>query len=338
MSRSARRAHALARERDRRAYFFDFWEVVPNNFPPPALMEQIAPANLEAYNTTQSASINYDVNGLTLDAQRSLPSGRSSMFWRSDDRNGGVGAISYEIPLRHEVLDPASTEGLAPEVRKRFGVDPRGTGGRVQRFPNTMIGVNSGIWVNQSGIVNPGGTLAPRSGNYAIMQPNYTFLLGGTFWETTESNTPFASGPNSEIKVLTKVANPPIADYPEGAKQITSFGWTYEIESGGTQLQTLVAGQEFFIELDGTKFSHTVTVGDVADAPYFDAIINDIGAQIDADPNFNLVATNTLLREAGSAATFVVSIEIERDVINTPFTFDMTGSFGIEFLVENFTQ
>lgn len=301
------------------SYFVDFYQLDNDGF------EELSPDFSEVYNTDASGSIRVEINGLTLETKRSISQNSFTTAWGGFSSAPGQ-SVPYSRGLIGDTLDPNSIEPIEAELAKLFGVDSR---------PDAPSGVFSGFATNVgSGVLTAvlPGEQATRSGAYIQMVANYTFSIG-SFFETTSPNTPYGS----TIKALSKTAVPPIESYPDGVAQVSEVRWTREFNNNGTSRQQLIAGQVFFVELNGVRYTHTVDASDVSDAPYFDGIFTDIANQIDALTDYDVIATNTLLREPGGA-TFITSIEIQRVAGGSTFTCKTGGQFGAEWTVSNFTQ
>ena len=83
--------------------------------------------------------------------------------------------------------------------------------------------------------------------------------------------------------------------------------------------------------------AESANAGDVADSPYRDGIYQRLETQINASGLYQVVATNTLLREPGGA-TFITSIDIERILKAAAFDFEASASHGLILDVENLSQ
>lgn len=290
--------------------------------------EVLSPSFSEEFNTSASAQIRPRLFGLTYEARNAVAANgqQVNLVYRGFESSGGVGAVPYSRALLGTFNDPLDIEPLQAELAQLFGVDPRpdAPGGKYSGFA-------SGVSAGTISPVPLGGYQAQRAGVIVTMALNYGFECG-LFHETTPPNTPY--GP--AYRILTREAVPPIEGYPDGATNIYRIGFTRRFDNNGNPLQSLVAGQVFYVEINGTRFSYTVQASDVADAPYIDNVFTQLGNQIDANPSYSLLKTNTLLREPGGA-TFITSIEIEGGT-NVSLGVEAGGSFGIEFTVENFTQ
>lgn len=146
------------------------------------------------------------------------------------------------------------------------------------------------------GSLRPGIIIRAKPG-YAI-----EFTAGSNF-----SNAgAHPAGYTLEIEQLVAGAAP----YPAGAKQrITIYIGTLPVAPATGMVATIM--------LDGIPYSHTITAPEAADpyGPGFDTVYDDFKTQIEASGDFDVY-----LYQDGDTPIFGV-IDIERNVIDTPFTF-----------------
>lgn len=119
----------------------------------------------------------------------------------------------------------------------------------------------------------------------------------------------------SGFKPLIEEIQTAVADLPSGAKQLTTVFY-------GLGADDLVEGQIFSVTLDGIEYAYEITAGDEIVGglvPVFDGLKALIEASGDFDVTFN---------------SDLSYIEIERDVVNTPFTCTAYASYGGRVVIE----
>jgi hypothetical protein len=168
-----------------------------------------------------------------------------------------------------------------------------------------------------------GGTYLPTR-TALIVSAAENIRISTDFYQFTQANSP------SGYKLLSKSVSEPIAIFPAGAKEIRTVTFVTSYSVSGP-LSSVTLGQVYFVTLNGTRYATTVIAGDVSDAPYRDGIYARLKTAIEASGNF-VCRFNTLLRVPGGA-TFVTSMEIERNVVNTAFTCEAGASFGAEVTI-----
>ncbi len=161
-------------------------------------------------------------------------------------------------------------------------------------------------------------------------------LVAPEFWETAPDNTIYQGG-FGPIRLLGKQLFKPAVFSQQGRHQSIRVSFVTEYRDNSVPISPVTIGQVYTIDLDGTLFQETATAPDAADSPYRDDIYARLTTAINLSANFTVVNTNLATREIGGA-TYITSIEIERNLANTAFDFEARASFGLELLVESFTQ
>lgn len=180
----------------------------------------------------------------------------------------------------------------------------------------------------------PDGTMS-RPAISIQMKPGYFLAM---------NDTSALSGYSLQLNVLQN-GN---AYYPSGAAQRSSVAFTDEFNGStypGTYYSTLAPGQEYFITLAGTTFTHTVASSEMADpvvpdpfagSPiyYRDAIYADLKSQIEATTDY-ACTLSLYYRAPGGPDTWCYRMVIESTAADTPFTcvagivYDLTVSMAV---------
>ena len=167
------------------------------------------------------------------------------------------------------------------------------------------------------------------------MKQNFA-LVAPEFWDTAPDNTIYFGG-FGPIRLLGKQLFKPQAFTKTGRRQTIRVSFSTEYQTSTAPISPVALGQIYTIDLDGALFQETAVSGDVSDGPYRDDIYARLTTSINASGSFTVVNTNTQPRETG-LGTFVTSIDIERDLVNAPFTFAARASHGLILVVDSFTQ
>ena len=306
---------------------FDLWEADTSTKP---ATEILAPNNLAAYNQTgvEVNKLDLSIEGLTAEAKADLPLGGSrhvQLLWGGKEVAPGTQAINREAPLRDGTVIAGQPntdllsrlEALAATVWSEYIQDVR--------------------WSNYNPV--PGGAGNDKQDRPSVevtMRPGYK-LVAPSQYESAPDNTNF-TGTFGKVRLLGKQLF-----LPRGYGEINSMAQVVRLSLGhshdnvATPETSIVAGQIYTVILDGVEYSTTVIAGDASDPFHFDGIFARLTTVIDASGLFTVIASNTALRKAGGA-TYVKSIDIARDVVNTAFTFDARASYGLILDAETFIQ
>ncbi len=297
-------------------------------------IESLAPDIAETYNSAvdRSNKLDLSVIGLTAEARKSIDAGginSIAISWGGREVAPGTQAINREIPLRlgtPAVVGQAGDSDLLSQLRELAS----------NEWSEYILRVD---WTNYSPIPGAGspffGQPQDRVGVEVIMKQEFA-LVAPEFWETAPDNTIYLGG-FGPIRLLGKQLFKPQVFSKEGRHQTIRVSFVTEYRDNSSPISPVALGQVYTIDLDGALFQYTAIASDVTDGPYRDGIYAALTSSINASGLFTVVNTNLMPREIGGA-TFVTSIEIERDVANTAFTFDARASHGLELLVESFTQ
>jgi hypothetical protein len=298
----------------------------------PAIVS-LAPDIAATYNSAVDRSNKLDlaIIGLTASARASIDAGginSVALSWGGREVAPGTQAISRDKPLRDGTVTlglPAASD-LLSQLRELAS----------NEWSEYIVRVD---WTNYSPIPGAGnpffGQPQDRVGVEVIMKQEFS-LVAPEFWETAPDNTIYQGG-FGPIRLLGKQLFKPAVFSKEGRHQAIRVSFVTEYRDSSSPISPVALGQVYTIELDGALFQYTAIAADVNDGPYRDGIYTALTALINASGNFTVVKTNTQAREI-VGATFITSIEIERDVANIAFTFDARASHGLEILVESFTQ
>lgn len=297
-------------------------------------IESLAPDNASTYNSAVDRSNKLDlaVIGLTSEAKKVLPAGgtqRIRISWGGREISPGTQAINREIPLRDGTPAlagiPADSDLLSQLLELASS-----------EWSEYIEAVR---WSNYSPIpaASPPtfGNPQDRVGVEVTMKQNFA-LVSPEFWETAPDNTIYLGG-FGPIRLLGKQLFKPQVFSKTGRRQTIRVSFSTEYQTNSAPISPVALGQIYTIDLDGTLFQETAIAADVTDGPYRDGIYGRLTTSINASGSFTVVATNTQPRETG-LGTFITSIDIERDVVNTTFTFAARASHGLILAVESFNQ
>jgi len=296
-------------------------------------IESLAPDIAATYNSDVSRSNKLDlaIIGLTAEARKSIDAGginSIAITWGGREVAPGTQAISREKPLRDGTVAlgfPAASD-LLSQLRELAS----------NEWSKYIVRVD---WTNYSPIPGAGnpffGQPQDRVGVEVIMKQEYA-LVAPEFWETTPDNTIYQGG-FGPIRLLGKQLFKPQQFSQQGRHQAIRVSFVTEYRDNSSPISSVKLNSVYTIELDGTLFQTTAIAADVTDSPYRDDIYARLTTAINLSAFFQVVNTNLAIREIGGA-TYITSIEIERTTANAVFTFDARASFGLELLVESFTQ
>lgn len=297
-------------------------------------VESLAPDIAATYNSAidRSNKLDLAVVGLTAEAKKSIDAGginSIAISWGGREVSPGTQAINRSIPLRDgttALSGQAADSDLLSQLEELASSE----------WSEYILAVR---WSNYSpipGVGNPFfGQPQDRVGVEVTMKQNFA-LVAPEFWETSPDNTIYQGG-FGPIRLLGKQLFKPVVFSKTGRRQTIRVSFKTEYRENGSVISPVALGQVYTIDLGGTLFQETAIAADVNDGPYRDGIFGRLTTSINASGLFTVVNTNTRPREIG-LATFITSIEIERDVVNTAFTFDARASHGLELLVESFNQ
>jgi len=296
-------------------------------------IESLAPDIAATYNSAVDRTNKLDlaVVGLTAEARKSIDAGginSVALSWGGREVSPGTQAINRSIPLRDgttEIGIPGASD-LLSQLQELAS----------NEWSEYILAVR---WSNYSPVPAAGnpafGQPQDRVGIEVTMKQEFA-LVAPEFWETTPDNTIYVGG-FGPIRLLGKQLFKPQQFSQQGRHQAIRVSFVTEYREQSTPISPVELGQVYTIDLDGTLFQETAAAPDVADSPYRDDIYARLTTAINLSANFTVVNTNLATREIGGA-TYVTSIEIERNVANTTFTFEARASHGLELLVESFTQ
>lgn len=296
-------------------------------------IESLAPDIAATYNSDVSRSNKLDlaITGLTAAARASIDAGgiqAVAITWGGREVTPGTQAINRQVPLRDGTVEagrPAASDLLS----------------QLQELASNEWSeyIQAVRWSNYSPIPGAGnpffGQPQDRVGVEVTMKQEFV-LVAPEFWETTPDNTIYQGG-FGPIRLLGKQLFKPQTFSKNGRHQAIRVSFVTEYRDNSAPISPVALGQVYTIDLAGTLFQYTAIASDVSDGPYRDQIYTELTTLINASGNFTVVKTNTQPREI-VGATFITSIEIERDVANVAFTFEARASHGLELLVESFTQ
>jgi len=297
-------------------------------------IESLAPDIAATYNSAVSRTNKLDlaVVGLTAEAKKSIDAGgiqSLAISWGGREVAPGTQAINRQVPLRDGtpavVGLPGDSDLLSQLEELASSV-----------WSEYILAVR---WSNYSPVPGAGspffGQPQDRVGVEVTMKQNFA-LVAPEFWETAPDNTIYQGG-FGPLRLLGKQLFKPQVFSQQGRHQAIRVSFDTEYRTSTSPISPVTLGQVYTIDLGGTLFQETATAPDAADSPYRDDIYARLTTAINLSASFTVVNTNLAIREIGGA-TFVTSIEIEHNSANAIFTFDARASFGLELLVESFTQ
>jgi hypothetical protein len=318
--------HFGAVQGDQQILHLDLWEGDPATTPS---TDVLAPQTLISYNAAAPTAnqVDIQVRGITLEAKRQLPDG--GLFLKGIEWGGrlvapGTQAVSRDLPLRDGEPDfpIAGFDSSLLSVLQRL---------QATTLNNYIAAVN---WARYEP-VPVGGIDTDRPGVEIRMRQNFEIIVANSY-DAAPKNT-FFDGLFGPVKLLgTEVATATPATLGGGLKQTINVAFVSEAEPSSSGFQPVIVAQEYRIDLDGVIYTEIATAPDAADTPYRDDIYSRLKIQIDASALYT-ATLNTALREPGGA-TYVTSMDIERDVANLSFPFSASASYGLLLDIENFEQ
>lgn len=139
------------------------------------------------------------------------------------------------------------------------------------------------------------------------------------FSTTTETGNSHPSG--HEPFIAEVVAGVP--DLPSGAKQLV----VVRFSASASPTDPLQSGMRFTVTLDGVDYTADIGPGDITSALYFSDAYDALKTLIEASGDYD-VTLITGTNSSVSPTQYTQGIEIERNVVNTPFTYDAYASYG----------
>lgn len=170
----------------------------------------------------------------------------------------------------------------------------------------------------------------PRAAVSITMKPGY-------YLATTDTPSAHPSG----YHMVTNALQPGSAVYASGASQVAFVAFSDNFDNQtGDYFSVLETGQVYRVTLDGTDYTHTVLVGELADvrtdlgttAYYRDAIYNDLATQITDDGNFT-VQLSKFYRAPGGPDTWIYQMVLTRTTPDTAFTVAASVDFPVTLAI-----
>ncbi len=306
---------------------FDLWEADTSAKPG---TEILAPDNLSVYNQTgvEVNKLDLSIVGLAPEDKADIPLGGSrhvQLLWGGKEVAPGTQAVSRQGPLRDGTVIS--------------GVPNTDLLSRMEDLASTVWSeyIEAVRWSNYSPVsIGVGKDKQDRPSVEVTMRPGYR-MVAPSQYESAPNNTNF-TGVFGPIRLLGKELFRPrgFGEF-NGNPQVVRLSMGHSHDQNGTPETNIVAGQFYTVILDDVEYTYTTVGADASDPFHFDGIFAGLTTVIDASGLFTVIATNTQLRFAGGP-TFIKSIDIERDIGNTAFTFDARASFGLIIDVENLIQ